>query len=290
MKSEARNPNDETKAVHSGVSSFGLRHSSFIRGFEFRHSSFAAVRLATWRFPHSAAILPCMNCTFDGVINVDKPAGMSSAAVVARVKRLLPRGTKIGHAGTLDPFATGVLLLLVGRATKSCERLMDQPKQYETTVKLGATTATDDPESPEQPRDVSIPVMRDQIDRLLPRFIGEIQQRPPAFSAMKVGGRRAYELARKGHEVLMEPRPVHVYGIEVADYTWPLLRLRIDCGRGTYIRAVARDIGEALNVGGYLTQLRRTRVGAFHVEAAIALDRLSATCIADALVPPPADF
>src|SRR5688500_15959847 len=130
-----------------------------------------------------------------GIINIDKPPGLSSARVVAQVKRLLPRGTKIGHAGTLDPFATGVLLLLVGKATKQCERLMDQPKQYETTVKLGATTATDDLESEEQPfRSMAVPAMalghgRDAhatLKTILARFVGAIQQRPPAFSAMKI--------------------------------------------------------------------------------------------------------
>jgi tRNA pseudouridine55 synthase len=223
-----------------------------------------------------------MDCT-SGVINLDKPAGLSSAAVVARVKRLLPRGTKIGHAGTLDPFATGVLLLLVGKATKLCERLMDQPKQYETTIKFGATTATDDPESPEQPwpQPITNEPSRQQIDATIPSFIGEIHQRPPAYSAMKIDGRRAYDLARKGHEVEMKPRPVRVYGIEVIDYHWPLLRLRIDCGRGTYIRALARDIGAALNVGGHLTQLRRTRVGTFDVSAAVRLDELTAQNLAN---------
>src|SRR5207248_8785329 len=162
---------------------------------------------------------------------------MSSARAVSKVKRLLPRGTKIGHAGTLDPFATGVLLLLIGKATKLCERLMDQPKQYEATVKLGATTATDDLESPEQPfRGTGLqPVLHglqtrateDELQAVLPRFIGAIQQRPPAFSAMKVGGRRAYDLARRGDAVELEPRTVQVYGIELLDYTWPLLRLRI---------------------------------------------------------------
>src|SRR5689334_14066303 len=119
---------------------------------------------------------------------------MSSARAVAAVKRMLPRGTKIGHAGTLDPFATGVLLLLVGRATRLCERLMDQPKQYEATVKFGATTATDDPESPEMPLPDVRPVDRGGIDEILSRFVGRILQRPPAFSAMKVSGRRAYDL------------------------------------------------------------------------------------------------
>src|ERR1700736_2980316 len=120
----------------------------------------------------------------EGILVLDKPAGISSARVVAAVKRLLPRGTKIGHAGTLDPFATGVLLLLVGRATKSCERLMDQPKQYEATIELGATTATGDPESAPQPYAGAAQVDRDAVQRVLPRFVGEVLQRPPAFSAL----------------------------------------------------------------------------------------------------------
>src|SRR3712207_3095880 len=134
----------------------------------------------------------------EGVINLDKPAGLSSARVVDVVKRLLPRGTKIGHAGTLDPFATGVLLLLVGRATKACEALRDEPKQYEATVKLGATTATNDPESAEVPWPGASAVSRGQVDQVIPRFVGAIRQRPPAFSALKVAGRRAYDIARKG--------------------------------------------------------------------------------------------
>jgi tRNA pseudouridine55 synthase len=226
----------------------------------------------------------------NGIITLNKPAGISSARAVARVKRLLPRGTKIGHAGTLDPFATGVLLLLVGKATKQCERLMGEAKRYEATIKLGATTATLDPESPEEPFAKSgtgdPPVLFDvnshgrvaraTIEQLLRGFIGEIPQRPPAFSAMKVGGQRAYKLARGGHDVQLEPRTVRVYAIELLDYGWPLLRVRIDCGRGTYIRSIARDVGEALGVGGYLTQLRRTRVGAFDVSDAVTLEQLEA--------------
>ena len=227
----------------------------------------------------------------NGIINLDKPPRISSARAVARVKWLLPRGTKIGHAGTLDPFATGVLLLLVGKATKQCEALMGQAKQYETTIKLGATTATLDPESPEEPfssqRGLSVPPQHSfielgqdaqaaEIQETLKRFVGEIQQRPPAFSAMKVGGQRAYKLARSGETVELEPRTVRVHGIELLDYAWPLLRLRIDCGRGTYIRSIARDVGEALGVGGYLTQLRRTRIGAFDASAAVGIEQLEA--------------
>jgi len=224
--------------------------------------------------------VPAMN-ELNGLLNLDKPAGMSSARAVDRVKRILPRKTKIGHAGTLDPFATGVLVLLIGKATRQCESLMDQPKRYETTVKLGATTATDDPESPETPLSpgqapgyVAGSMTLARIRDVLPRFIGEIQQRPPAFSALKIGGKRAYDLARRGENVELQARTVQVYGIELLDYTWPLLRLRIDCGRGTYIRSIARDLGEALGVGGYLTQLRRTRVGSFAIEQAVTLERI----------------
>lgn len=209
----------------------------------------------------------------NGILNLDKPAGASSARLVARVKRLLPRGTKIGHAGTLDPFATGVLLLLVGKATKSCELLMDAPKQYEAVVQFGATTETDDPESPAAPWTPAgggalSPPTREAIEAALLSFVGQILQRPPAYSALKVGGRRAYDLARKGEEPALEARPVRVYAIELLDYAWPRLALRIDCGRGTYIRAIARDLGQALDVGGHLAELRRTRVGPFRIEQA----------------------
>jgi tRNA pseudouridine55 synthase len=214
-----------------------------------------------------------------GIINLDKPAGISSARAVAAVKRLLQRGTRIGHAGTLDPFATGVLLLLVGKATRQCESLMSQPKQYLATIRLGATTATDDPESPQtlypSPPDVIVPPARDTVVAAVTGFIGAIQQRPPAYSAMKVQGRRAYDLARGGHPPVLEPRTVQVSAIEILSYDWPLLSLRIDCGRGTYVRAIARDLGQALGVGGYLTELRRTAIGAYRVEGAVSLDQLA---------------
>jgi tRNA pseudouridine55 synthase len=214
--------------------------------------------------------------SFQGVINLDKPSGISSARAVGRVKHLLPRGTKIGHAGTLDPFATGVLLLLVGKATKSCERLMGERKGYEAVVKLGARSATDDPEGPIELLDVPNPPDADQMRQAAAGFVGAIQQRPPAFSAMKVGGQRAYKLARQGTAVEMQPRTVTVYSLEVLEYAWPLARLRVECGRGTYIRAIARDLGEALGLGGYLTELRRTFIGGFRVEDSVSLERISA--------------
>jgi tRNA pseudouridine55 synthase len=210
----------------------------------------------------------------DGVINLDKPARISSAGAVGRVKRLLGRGTKIGHAGALDPFATGVLLLLIGNATRSCEMLMGQPKWYEATVKLGATTATDDPESPETPTGDAPRPSREQVEIVAAALVGTILQRPPAFSALKIAGRRAYQLARRGEHVELQPRSVRVDAIEIVSWEWPLLRLRIGCGRGTYIRAMARDLGESLKTGGYLTELRRTRIGAFDVAQAVTLERL----------------
>src|SRR5688500_1975866 len=150
----------------------------------------------------------------DGIINLDKPAGISSAAAVAKVKRLLPRGTKIGHAGTLDPFATGVLVLLVGKATKLCEKLMDEPKQYEASGKLGATTETLDPDSEEIVDAAAAEVSRERVEEVVREFVGEIEQMPPVYSALKVGGRPAYERARKGEEVVLEARKVKVYALE----------------------------------------------------------------------------
>ena len=200
-------------------------------------------------------------------------------------ERLLPRGTKIGHAGTLDPFATGVLLLLVGKSTRLCERLMDEPKQYEATVKLGATTPTEDPDSPETISPDAPQPSNEALREAIQSFQGTIRQRPPAFSALKVGGKRAYDLARRGREVSLEPREVRVDAIELLGYDWPFARLRIDCGRGTYIRAIARDLGAALGVGGYLTSLCRTRVGRFGLETAATLEQLSAENVAAQLDP-----
>jgi tRNA pseudouridine55 synthase len=210
----------------------------------------------------------------EGVINVDKPGGITSARVVDRVKRGLPKKTKVGHAGTLDPFATGVLLVLVGKATKLSQTLMGASKTYEATIRFGGTTRTDDIDSEVVPWEGAGEAARSAVDDAIKRFVGDILQRPPAFSALKVGGKRAYELARKGKSVELEPRVVRVYAIEVMDYNWPNLVLRIGCGRGTYIRSIARDLGEALGVGGFLTGLRRTRVGEFRVEDAVTLDVL----------------
>jgi tRNA pseudouridine55 synthase len=212
----------------------------------------------------------------NGIINLDKPPGISSAAALNRLKRLLPHGTKLGHAGTLDPFATGVLVVLVGKATRSCEQLMNQPKQYQATITFGATTPSDDPDTPVTLTPQATPPSLQTTEAALQRFVGLIQQRPPTYSALKVGGRRAYALARAGTPADLPARPIRIDAIQIVDYCWPNLSLTIDCGRGAYIRAIARDLGNDLAVGGYLSSLRRTRVGNFYVEQSVTLDRLSA--------------
>ncbi len=209
-----------------------------------------------------------------GFLKIDKPARITSAAAVNSVKRLLPRGTKVGHAGTLDPFATGLLVILVGKATKRCEELMNQPKQYEGTIRLGATTETDDPESPPQFVASATPPAESVVREALMRFKGDIQQIPPVYSALKIAGKRACDRVRAGEMVELKPRTVRIYDIVLVDYAWPDAKVRIDCGRGTYIRAIARDLGQMLGVGGYLTALRRTRSGSFDVEHAVTLERL----------------
>jgi tRNA pseudouridine55 synthase len=224
-----------------------------------------------------------------GMINLDKPSGITSARVVDAVKRLLPRGTKVGHAGTLDRFATGVLLILIGNATRHCETLMGQPKTYEGTVKLGVTTATDDPESAEETfLGNEAQVLRpglDEVRRALGPFVGEILQRPPVYSALKLAGKRASDRARAGQRVLPEPRRVHVYSIDLLDYQYPFARLRIECGRGTYIRSIARDLGEALGTGAYLTQLRRTRIGSHDTSGSVKLEDLTVANIPSHVLP-----
>ena len=211
----------------------------------------------------------------DGFVVLDKPPHISSAAAVNRVKRLLQRGTKIGHAGTLDPFATGILLLLIGKGTKSSEKLMDQPKRYDATIKLGATTSTDDLESPEISWPGAAESSLEKINLAMAQFSGIISQRPPMFSALKISGQPAYKLARSGKPIELKPRQVRIDAIQILSWQWPLLKVRVDCGRGTYIRAIARDLGESLNTGGYLTELRRTRIGAFDIADAVTLEQLA---------------
>lgn len=221
----------------------------------------------------------------DGFLILDKPLGLSSASALNRAKRALPRGTKIGHAGTLDPLASGVLVAMVGKCTKLCERVMGQPKRYEATVTLGATSATDDAEGPITPVDVATPPTRAQVEEALQKFVGTIEQLPPTFSAMKIGGKRACDRTRDGETVVLQPRQVRIDAIAVVAYAWPELKIVIDCGRGTYVRSVARDLGAALGVGGYLSALRRTRVGPFDLGRAATLEALAERGVEAFLLP-----
>jgi tRNA pseudouridine55 synthase len=211
-----------------------------------------------------------------GIFAVDKPLGMSSMTAVSIVRRRAG-GTRTGHAGTLDPLATGVLVMALGKCTRQIEALMATEKRYDTVIDLGAFTTTDDVqgERTDVPLDGRAAPAREAIERLLAeRFTGTVMQRPPAFSAMKVGGRRAYALARAGKPPELAPRPVVIHSIAVTAYEWPLLSLSMHCGKGTYVRSLARELGTALGTGGHCTMIRRTAVGAFTLDRAVPIDAL----------------
>ena len=213
------------------------------------------------------------------VIPIDKPYRMSSFGALAHVRYLISRRlgvkrVKIGHAGTLDPLATGVLLLCTGKATKNIDQLQASTKEYVAGLQLGATTASFDRE-----HTVNFTYPTKHIDRqlivdTLKQFVGDIMQVPPEFSACKVDGKRAYLLMRKGKDVQLKAKPLHIDEIQLLDFCpeQMTLSIRVVCGKGTYIRALARDIGEALGSGAFLTSLRRTRVGEHRVEDAVAFD------------------
>ena len=208
-----------------------------------------------------------------GLLVIDKPLGMSSMDVVRRVRRAGGH-CKTGHAGTLDPLATGVLICCLGRATRRVDELMGLTKVYEATVDLSAFTSTDDAEGPRQEVSVPRPPSAEHVRTALDGLTGTIEQSPPAYSAIKVGGQRAYKLARKGEGVELPPRPVRIDAIELISYDWPLLRIVVTCGKGTYIRSLARQIGAALGTGGHLTTLRRTAIGPYTIDRAVNLEEL----------------
>lgn len=207
---------------------------------------------------------------------------MTSMGVCRAVRTRLRRGgapkrIKVGHGGTLDPLATGVLVVLVGKATKLCDQVMAGEKRYLAEIDLAHTSDTDDHEGALTPVEVTSPPTRAHIQQILTdAFTGDIMQSPPAHSAMKVNGQRAYELARAGKLDKLEPRPVRIDDVTVSEYTFPILTLDIRCGKGTYIRSLARDVGAALNTGGMLHALRRTQVGRFAIERSIPLDDVPA--------------
>lgn len=227
-----------------------------------------------------------------GLLVIDKPLGLTSMAVCRKVRGRLvaggaPKRVKVGHGGTLDPLATGVLVILVGRATRLCEQVMHGAKAYRATIDLAHTSPTDDLESEPIPTEITTQPTEADIVRTLEAFTGTIDQHPPAHSAVKVDGQRAYTRARAGDEERPPARPVRIDALRIVHYEWPELILDIDCGRGVYIRSLARDLGTALNTGGMLTALRRTRVGEFTDLDAIQLDDLPSPLDPHTLPVPP---
>lgn len=210
----------------------------------------------------------------DGILLIDKPAEMSSFGVVARIRRVLTqeanKKVKVGHTGTLDPFATGLMILVIGKECKNAGTYSKLDKIYEATIRLGQTSTTGDPEgeitdiSNHQPN-------REEIERAVSQFIGDIRQRPPIFSALKINGQRAYKLARDGKEVEIPERTVTIHSLEVVSYEYPELKIRTHVSSGTYIRSLADDIGKALGTGAYCLQLRRTAINKWDISEAKTL-------------------
>lgn len=214
---------------------------------------------------------------------VDKPKGWTSFDVVAKIRSAATqhfnRGNKkrlpVGHAGTLDPFATGLLIVLVGKETKNQDHYLKQDKEYLATLELGKTSTTGDPEGEIIPFSKAVvPPKEEEIKKVLSSFVGEQEQRPPKFSAIKIKGQKAYDLARAGKEFELKKRSINILGLELRSYEWPQLALRVNCSSGTYVRTLAEDIGKALETGAYLTELRRTKIGDFEVLKAQSVDEV----------------
>jgi tRNA pseudouridine55 synthase len=208
----------------------------------------------------------------DGLLVIDKPTGMTSRAVVNRVQRWFPPRTRIGHSGTLDPLASGVLVLCVGMATRLTEYLQRMAKVYRAGVTFGAESDTDDADGQITPKPAAWIPSAEDVRQALAGFVGTFEQVPPAYSAAKVTGRRAYDVARQGREVSLAPRQVTIHSIDVIAFAYPHLELVVRCGKGTYIRSLARDLGKRLACGGYIASLRRLQVGCFNVADALSLD------------------
>lgn len=212
------------------------------------------------------------------ILYIDKPLEWTSFNLVKRVRsallrRMKMRKMKVGHAGTLDPLATGVMIVCTGKATKHIDELQAHTKEYVATIALGATTPSYDLETAIDATYPTEHITREMVEETLCRFTGAIEQIPPAFSACKVDGKRAYKMARKGQEVELKPKLLVIDEIELLEYSQQSITIRVVCSKGTYIRALARDIGEALRSGGHLTALRRTRVGDIRVEDCLTIEQ-----------------
>jgi tRNA pseudouridine55 synthase len=207
-----------------------------------------------------------------GILNVDKPPGWTSHDVVAAVRRMA-RQRKVGHSGTLDPLATGVLLVCLGQATRVSEYLMRSQKTYRGAIHLGVATTTDDAEG-EITAEAEVRVTRAQVETAMQDFVGHIQQVPPRYSAIKRDGKRLYDLARRGIHVDVPPRPVDVYRLEITEWAPPVVHVEVRCGPGTYIRALARDLGATLGCGAHLSGLCRLSSGSFKLSEAVRIEQL----------------
>lgn len=220
-----------------------------------------------------------------GLLNIYKPAGWTSRDVVNRVERLV-KPSKAGHAGTLDPLAEGVLIVCVGSATRLISAVQERDKEYRGVFQLGCRSDTDDNTGQIVPVEVMHSPSLADIQALLPRFIGDIQQTPPQFSAVHVDGQRAYALARQGQSVEIAPRQVRVTRLEILAFNWPILEVLIECGSGTYVRSIGRDLGELLGCGAMMTELVRTRIGPFRAEDAVRLDDLQRDTVSQHVMAP----
>ena len=212
------------------------------------------------------------------VLYIDKPLQWTSFDVVNKTRYMLRRSLgvkkiKVGHAGTLDPLATGVMIVCTGKATKKIDSYLHQDKEYVATLKLGATTPSFDKETEENATFPIDFVTKELVEATLKKFVGEISQVPPLYSAIRVNGTRAYELARKNKDVEIEPRTVRIDKIELLDYDLPHITIKVSCSKGTYIRSLARDIGDELKCGAYLTALQRTKVGEVGLEDCITIEK-----------------
>jgi len=207
----------------------------------------------------------------DGIILIDKPVEMSSFGVVARLRRVLTerqgKKVKVGHTGTLDPFATGLMIVVVGKECKNAGKYSKLDKVYEATVQLGSTSTTGDTEGEITETSNRVPT-KAEVEKALKKFVGETNQTPPIYSAIKINGQRAYDLARKGKQVKMPSRRVMIYSIELTDYSYPEVKIKTHVSSGTYIRSLAEDIGVSLGVGAYCKELRRTKVGNMKIKDA----------------------
>jgi tRNA pseudouridine55 synthase len=213
-----------------------------------------------------------------GLLNLNKPPGVTSRRLVDRVQRLV-KPAKVGHAGTLDPLASGVLVLGIGPATRLVEYIQEMPKHYRATFLLGRTSTTEDIDGEVTELEDAVPPTRERLERIAEEMTGEIEQRPPIYSALKVSGRRAYALARAGQQVELAPRMVRIHCLRIVRYEYPELCLDVACGGGTYVRSLGRDLAERAGTAAVMSALERTAIGRFVVADALEASRLTPTTL-----------